>query len=185
MFGLLLEKAAAIGDPFEQSLFLLVHLPYLQPFADVNKRASRLAANIPLIKCNLVPLSFIDAPEQTYIEGLIAVCELNRIELLRDFYLWAYERSSRQYKTIRDSLPEPDAFRLKYRAALTDVVGTAVRQGLPLTESTISGLARSLVPPQDVAPFTQLALSELRGLHEGNIARFRLRLSEFRQWQRH
>ena len=31
--------------------------PYLQPFDDVNKRVSRLAANIPLIKSNLSPLS--------------------------------------------------------------------------------------------------------------------------------
>jgi Fic family protein len=55
MFELLLTKAAAIRDPFEQSLFLMVQLPYLQPFVDVNKRTSRLAANISLIKSNLVP----------------------------------------------------------------------------------------------------------------------------------
>jgi Fic family protein len=57
LFGQLLDKAAAIRDPFEQSLFLMVQLPCLQPFVDVNKRTSRLAANIPLIKANLVPLS--------------------------------------------------------------------------------------------------------------------------------
>jgi len=38
---------------------LLVHLSYLQPFEDVNKRVARLAANIPLVKHNLCPLSFI------------------------------------------------------------------------------------------------------------------------------
>src|SRR5580693_3472278 len=65
---------------------------------------------------------FIDVPEQTYIDGLNCVYELNRVELLRDVYLRAYERSSRRYKTVRDSLPEPDAFRLKYRGALTEVV---------------------------------------------------------------
>lgn len=41
-----------------------VHLPYLQPFEDVNKRVSRLAANIPFIRHNLCPLSFIDVPQQ-------------------------------------------------------------------------------------------------------------------------
>lgn len=182
LFTQLLEKAAAIRDPFEQSFFLMVHLPYLQPFVDVSKRTSRLAANISLIKGNLVPLSFIDVPEQTYIDGLIGVYELNRTELLRDLYLWAYERSSRQYKTIRDSLPQPDAFRLKHRAALTEVVGSAVRQRVPLTEDAISQLARPLVACEDLGQFAELALAELRGLHEGNIARFRLRLSEFRQW---
>ena len=39
--ALLLQKAAVIKDPFEQSFFMMVHLPYLQPFADVNKRTSR------------------------------------------------------------------------------------------------------------------------------------------------
>jgi hypothetical protein len=43
----LLDTAAAIQDPFEQALFAMVQLPYLQPFDDVNKRVSRLSANIP------------------------------------------------------------------------------------------------------------------------------------------
>jgi Fic family protein len=42
----LLSKAHPIFDPFEQSFFMLVHLPYLQPFADVNKRTARLAAHL-------------------------------------------------------------------------------------------------------------------------------------------
>lgn len=54
-FGLLLQKAAAIPDPFEQSFFVMVQLSYLQPFVDVNKRVSRLAANISLIRDNLSP----------------------------------------------------------------------------------------------------------------------------------
>ena len=182
-FSRLLEKGAAIADPFEQSFFLMVQLPYLQPFVDVNKRTSRLAANIPFVRENLVPLSFIDVPEQTYIDGLIGIYELNRIELLRDVYLWAYERSARRYKTVRDSLPEPDSFRLQYRQALIDVVAAAVRQRLPLTPSAIAGLARPLVPGQDLEPFIEIVLSELRELHDGNIARFRLRPSEFQAWR--
>ena len=54
----MLATAQAIHDPFEQSFFAMVQLPYLQPFDDVNKRVSRLAANIPFIKANLSPLSF-------------------------------------------------------------------------------------------------------------------------------
>jgi hypothetical protein len=164
------------------SFFLLVHLPYLQPFVDVNKCTSRLASNIPLIKPNLVPLSFIDVPEQTYIDGLIGIYELNRVELLRDVFIWAYERSARRYKTLRDSLPKPDPFRLKYRVALTAVVADVVRNGIPVTVNDIAQLSRHLVPAEDVGQFADLVLTELRGLHEGNIARFRLRPSEFRRW---
>jgi Fic family protein len=56
-FDQILATASAITDPFEQALFVMAQLPYLQPFDDVNKRVSRLAANIPLIKGNLCPLS--------------------------------------------------------------------------------------------------------------------------------
>lgn len=52
-FDQILATARAIQDPFEQSFFAMVQLPYLQPFDDVNKRVSRLAANIPMIKRNL------------------------------------------------------------------------------------------------------------------------------------
>lgn len=41
---LLLEKARAIADPFEQSFFLLVHISYLQAFIDVSKRTARPAS---------------------------------------------------------------------------------------------------------------------------------------------
>ncbi len=73
LFGIALHMAAEIADPFEQAFFLMAHLPYLQPFEDVNKRVSRLAANIPLIKGNLSPLSFIDVPEHAYIDALLGV----------------------------------------------------------------------------------------------------------------
>src|ERR1700721_3325082 len=89
MFAQLLAKAAAIRDPFEQALFLMVQLPYLQPFVDVNKRTSRLAANISLIKSNLVPLSFIDVPGSVYIDGLIGVYEHTGVELLRAVFAGA------------------------------------------------------------------------------------------------
>jgi len=37
-FQQVLDTAAAITDPFEQAFFAMVHLSYLQPFEDVNKR---------------------------------------------------------------------------------------------------------------------------------------------------
>jgi hypothetical protein len=38
LLGIVVQMAAEIADPFEQAFFLMVHLPYLQPFEDVNKR---------------------------------------------------------------------------------------------------------------------------------------------------
>jgi len=103
-FNLLLTKADAITDPFEQAFFVMVQLPYLQPFADVNKRTSRLAANIPLITANLCPLSFVDIPQQAYVDAVLGVYELRRVDLLRDVFLWAYERSAAQYRVVREAM---------------------------------------------------------------------------------
>ena len=126
-FNRLLDTAAAIQDPFEQALFAMVQLPYLQPFDDVNKRVSRLSANIPFIKRNLSPLSFIDVPRALYIEALLGVYELNKIDMLRDVFIWAYERSAARYAAVRQSLGEPDPFRFKHKAALRQIVGEVVR----------------------------------------------------------
>jgi hypothetical protein len=105
------------------------------------------------------------------------------VELLRDVFVWAYERSCRRYKTVRDSLPEPDRFRLKYRDALIEVVGEIIRRGLKPTVEEIDALAVPLVLAEDLEQFRNLVLVEIARLHEGNIARFRLRPNEFRRWQ--
>jgi Fic family protein len=70
------NKAKLTRDPYEQSIFLLVHISYLQAFADVNKRTARLAANISLIKGNLVPLAFSDVRIDDYMSTMIAIYEL-------------------------------------------------------------------------------------------------------------
>lgn len=183
LFDQFLGKASAIEDPFEQALFTMVHLPYLQPFEDVNKRVSRLAANIPFIKHNLAPLSFIDVPERDYLDGVLGVYELQRTELLRDIFLWAYERSCQRYTVVRDALPQPDPLRLRNREQLIEVVSAIVRDDLEIDAEPIRALAAPLVSPEDLHQFVAMAISELSGLHEGNLARFRLRLSELRRWR--
>ena len=188
IFCQILDTAAAISDPFEQAFFVTVHLPYLQPFEDVNKRVSRLAANIPLIHHNLSPLSFVDVPEDLYIEGLLGVYELNRIELMRDVFVWTYERSCDRYQVVRHTLGEPDTFRLHYRNALIDCVGEAIRQvgrGDTIdTGEVLSYLAKDLVPENDRGHFLKIAREEIAALHEGNFARYQLRPSEFKDWQK-
>ena len=115
MLGTLLDKANRIADPFEQSFFAMVHLPYLQPFADINKRTSRLIANLPLIRANLCPLTFLDVPERAYSRAILGVYELTRVEPLRDLYLWAYERSTQEYVAVTRDPVQPDPARLTYR----------------------------------------------------------------------
>lgn len=181
-FRMILEKADAIEDPFEQAFFIMVHIPYLQPFVDVNKRVSRLGANIPLIRRNLCLLSFIDVPERAYVEGTLGVYEMTRVELLRDVFVWAYERSCQRYMVIRETVAEPDPVRLRYREALIAIVAEIVRSQQAPGEAAVRAVAASLVPQQDLDRIVALALEDLANLHEGNVSRYRLRLSEYRTW---
>jgi hypothetical protein len=184
LFDTLLQKATAIEDPFEQAFFVMVQLPYLQPFDDVNKRVSRLAANIPLNKQNLAPLSFVDVPQDLYIQGLLGVYELRRVNLLKDVFLWAYERSSLRYAAMRQSIGDPDPFRVRYRSDIRDLVSAVVTQTLTQLQArkVIADDANRL-PEADRAKFEEVVEGELLGLHAGNIARYRIRPSEFAVWK--
>ena len=183
LFGIVIHMATEIHDPFEQAFFLMVHLPYLQPFEDVNKRVSRLAANIPFIRHNLCPLSFIDVPQQSYIDAMIGVYELNRIELLRDVFIWAYERSCQHYVAVKQNLIPPDIFRLRYRQALTEVVAAIIRSDEAATHAMVHARTPATVPDADKDHFIALALAEFRTLHSGNAVRFGIRPLEFVAWQ--
>lgn len=183
-FQTMLEKARAITDPMEQAFFMMVHLPYLQPFIDVNKRTSRLAANIPLIKANLCPLSFVDVPERAYTEGTLAVYELNDVSLLREVFAWAYERSCAQFNVIRQAIGEPDPIRLNYRAELRALVTEIVRNRIRPTDDILLLHARSSgVPEHDQAGFAAAARRDFRVLRPDILGRYQLRLSEFNAWK--
>lgn len=118
----ILDIAEQIENPFEQSLFLLVFLSYLQPFWDVNKRTARLTANIPLLKKHLFPLSFITIQKSDYIRGLLTFYELHRIEPLKQAYIEGYLKSIDRYKDkadiIRTSARETLIFRSAIRTGL-------------------------------------------------------------------
>lgn len=184
-FDLILAKVRQIENPFEQAFFLLVQLPYLQPFDDVNKRVSRLAANISLNRHNLAPLSFVDVPEQTYIKGMLGIYELNRIELFKDVFLWAYERSAMRYAAIRQSLGEPDPFRMKYREEIRAIVSQIVCNATEKENASeiVESEAKKL-PEIDRSRFSEIVETELLGLHEGNFVRYRIKPSEFSAWKK-
>src|ERR1043165_7055346 len=176
-FNQFLDTAAAIQDPFEQALFAMVQLPYLQPFDDVNKRVSRLSANIPFIKRNLSPLSFIDMPRAVYMGAILGVYELNKIDLLRDVFIWAYERSAARYAAVRQSLGEPDPFRFKHKAAPHQIVGEVVRRRMDRKEVATyitAWVETNGIPEAEREKFRDMAESELVSLHEGNFARYQI-----------
>ena len=124
-------------------------------------------------------------PERAYVDGILGVYELNRTELLRDVFVWAYERSCARYSAVRKSLGEPDAFRLRYRTAIIDAVAEIVDRQMA-KKTAIAFIRRRAVediPQDDQARFSEVVETEVINLHEGNIARYRLRLSQFQKWR--
>ncbi len=180
-----LTTAKIIENPFEQALFVMVHLPYLQPFDDVNKRVSRLVANMPLIKANLIPLSFTDVLTTTYTEAILGVYELNQIDLLKDAFIWAYERSAKRHTLIKQSLGEPDPFRQKHREALYEIIQAIVleRLGKKAAFQRITAYAKKHIETDEQEQFRQVSENEILGLHEGNFARYRIKPVQFKAWQ--
>jgi hypothetical protein len=180
-----LARLNAIADPIEQAFFAMVHLPYLQPFADINKRTSRLMANLPLFKANLCPLTFLDVPQAAYSMAMLGVYELGRVELLRDLFVWAYERSTQEYVAIRQTLAEPDPLRLAWRTLIRDTLQAVVTQPQLDALALIIEAVTAQVPAQQQHQVQTLIVEELRRLHEGVLSRYGLRPAQYHAWKNH
>ncbi len=178
-FEVLIRKATAIVDPFEQSFFLLVHIPYLQAFEDVNKRTSRIASNIPLLKADLAPMSFLAVDDTDYVNGLLGIYELNNVSLLRETYIEGYIASAENYRVIRAEVESPDKAALIYR----DFVRSAVRHCVLNTKEFLQEQVESMaveagIPEEDREQVVLYVQNQLRGLHEGNLIRYRLQVKD-------
>ncbi len=183
LFELLLLKAQKIEDPFEQSFFVLVHLSYLQAFEDVNKRTSRLACNIPFIKKNLYPLSFVDVPRNDYNKALLAIYELNEPGPLKNLFHWTYLRSCDQYSVVQDSLGQVDSFRIQFRNERKEVMGQIIKNGL--YDDKARFWMEKYCQNHDITDqdkFVAMILTDMNSLHEGNIVGMGVTLSELKKW---
>lgn len=184
-FEVFLKKCRAIKDPFEQCFFTLVHLSYLQAFEDVNKRTSRLAANIPLFKENLKPLSFVDVSQDIYLKSLLAIYELNDVTLMKELFMWAYKRSAQRYSAIQQSLGEPNLFKLKHRELIQKVIQNVVKSKVR-SKSMVKVLQKAVshlqLEKSEAKKMFEILEQEIIHLHEGNIARYKINLSEYRAW---
>lgn len=89
----ILATAEGIAHPIQASFYLLSRIAYLQPFKDGNKRTSRAMCNVPLIKANLPPISFVDFGKQDYLIAMLAFYELGDLRLLEHSFAAAYAKS--------------------------------------------------------------------------------------------
>lgn len=180
MFDLMLDKARRIKNPVEAAFFLWVHLAYLQPFEDGNKRTSRLAANVPLMLYNCAPLSFNEVDALEYAQAMIGVYEFLDVSLAVELFAATYRRSLKKYTVLLQSMGAPDPMRLRYRETLNDVIQHIVRDRRTVAEA----LAMSELSEETAPGFRALLEEELRKLDVHNCARYRLTLRATEVWVR-
>ncbi|MBS0624342.1 MAG: Fic family protein [Verrucomicrobia bacterium] len=176
-------KASQIKDPFEQSIFLLIHLSYIQAFVDVNKRTARLAANIPLIKNNLVPLAFHNILTEDYMSAMLAVYELQNVKPIIDLYVYSYMRTCAAYDSTIKSM-NLDLIRMRYRQERRHIVREIILQNLEQKEiaSYTRNVAMKLVPKEALSDFVEDVLEDIALIDESRLAGLGLDIEEFRSW---
>jgi prophage maintenance system killer protein len=179
-------KASQIEDPFEQSFFLLVHLSYLQAFIDVNKRTSRLAANIPLVQHNLVPLSFNDMSKDDYISAMLVIYELNDVMPLAELYIWSYLRTCKQYTVTAQTLgiePVRVFYRAQRRQLIADIVHNLICE--PELSAFIAKRTKEMIPIEHHAKFIEHVRNDLAELAPYTIAGMGISVEELEKWKKH
>lgn len=172
----ILDTAAKINDPHEQSFFLVVHLSYLQPFIDCNKRTARVACNIPLIRAGVPPMSWMGVDATTMNTGLVGVYELNETSLLSEVFVDGYMRSIEYFNIMKHSR-SPDEVSVKYHREIRQFVRDQVLHGSDDVPDTIS--------PDDRQLFLAKTGKELQALQigdEGALIRNKLREGDVSLW---
>ncbi len=180
----ILDKAALIENPYEQSLFLLIHISYLQGFLDVNKRTARLSANIPLIKNNLVPLSFNDVSKEDYTSAMIAIYELQNIHPILDLYIFSYMRTCLSYDaTVK--IVGFDEIRVRYRQERRGIIRDIILRRLSGTAMTtyISDQISKLVKHEDQASFVEDVTEDLQEIDLNRIAGLGITPDQLNMWK--
>ncbi len=97
------------NNPFEQSIFLLVHISYLQAFIDVNKRTARLCANIALIQNNLVPLAFNDV-QVAFVDDAGSGAELAAYDAAQGTLTVTYDSTSSTIADVASAITTDGTF---------------------------------------------------------------------------
>jgi Fic family protein len=182
---LVLEKARAIEDPFEQSLFLLVHISYLQAFIDVNKRTARLASIIPMIRDDYVPQSFVEVDQRAYLSATIAVYELNAVEPLADVYVWCYRRSCQRFDTTVQVIGFDEVsalYRTQRRALVRELVRAKVLPGK--VAEWITANVPNEVGPQHREKFVSDVVAEIENLDASRAGGLGITQQELEDWQK-
>jgi len=178
------KTAALIENPYEQSLFLLVHISYLQGFSDVNKRTARLCANIPLIKNNIVPLSFNDVKQEDYMSAIIAIYELQEITPLLDLYTFSYMRTCAMYDATIQAIGF-DEIRVRYRQQRRALIREILLQKMvgETMKKHIDSQAQKEIKEKERKAFIEDVLEDLKEIDQTRIIGLGITPDQLNAWK--
>ena len=114
--------------------------------------------------------------DSDYIDGLIGIYELNNVALLREAYINAYLASAEKYRVLRAEVETPDKAALSYRDFVREAVRYCVLEAKSFTPDAVMIMASDAeIPEGDREAVVAYVREQFRGLHEGNVIRYRLR----------
>ncbi|KKR79096.1 MAG: Fic family protein [Microgenomates group bacterium GW2011_GWB1_40_9] len=91
------KKINATTYPLEKALLASIFIPYIQPFADGNKRTGRMLANAILLAYDHFPLSYRSIDENEYKKALIVFYETNNMFHVKRLFLDQYRFALKTY----------------------------------------------------------------------------------------
>ena len=83
----LIELVNKIEFPPERALILSIMIAYIQPFADGNKRTSRMISNAMLLAYDYFPLSYRSIDVNEYRSAMIVFYEINNLYNFKRLYM--------------------------------------------------------------------------------------------------
>lgn len=175
---LIVDKVRHIRNPVEAAFFFWINVAYLQPFADGNKRTSRLCANMPLMLYNCAPLSFLDVDRTDYATAMLGVYEQRNVSAAVELFESIYRRSIEKYSVLRASLGVPDPIRARYRTTLNELMTFVVSRSQTLEDAFLN----VTVETADLTALRTIANTELDHLEQYNCARYNLARAVTQKW---
>ena len=118
------------------------------------------------------------------LHAILAVYELNRVELLRDVFARAYRSSAGRYSEARRAMKMPDILGLTYHGAVRGAARSVVQGRMDKANAAehIRRWSLDQVPVADRARVVELVEAGLLSLHDGNFAKYRVSPLEFAAW---
>lgn len=86
-----------LATPFAKAFSAMLLIPYIQPFEDGNKRASRLIGNALLMAHRACPLSFRSIDELEYKKAMLLFYEQNNFSYFKKLFMEQFEFAVNNY----------------------------------------------------------------------------------------